>query len=124
MREEGTVREGTLQFYRVQPTIRPYIEKYLAQLAEREQLLAQFGEAYAQVVRYLYRESDRGGVAAFIAFQAREDIERGVSCVTGVARGYYLLYWGWVLQRLGDTRRGLKLAEQALEIRQGQDRRL
>ena len=87
-------------------------------------MLARFGEAYAQVVRYLYRELDRGGVAAFIAFQAREDIERGVSCVTGVARGYYLLYWGWVLQRLGDTRRGLKLIERALEIGQGQDRSL
>ena len=124
MREEGTLREGSVQFYRVLPTIRPYIEKYLAQVDESEELLARFGEAYAKLVRYLYRELDRGGVAAFIAFQSREDLERGVSCVTGVARGYYLLYWGWVLQRLGDTRRGLKLTEQALEIGQGQDRQL
>ena len=63
-------------------------------------------------------------MAAFIAFQSREDLERGVSYVTGVARGYYLLYWGWVLQRLGNTRRGLKLIEQALEIGQGQDQQL
>jgi tetratricopeptide (TPR) repeat protein len=123
-REEGTVREGTVQFYRVLPTIRPYIEKYLAQLDESEQLLERFGEVYAELVRYLYRELNRGGVAAFIAFQAREDLERGASYVTGVARGYYLLYWGWVLQRLIDTRRGLKLIEQALEIGQGQDQRL
>ena len=75
-------------------------------------------------LRYLYRELDRGGVAAFIALQAREDLERGISCVTGVAQGYYLLYWGWVLQRLGNTRRGLELTEQALEIGQGQDRQL
>jgi tetratricopeptide (TPR) repeat protein len=123
-REEGTVREGAVQFYRVLPTIRPYIEKYLAQVDEREKLLERFGEAYAQLVRFLYRELDRGGMAAFIAFQAREDLERGASCVTGVARGYYLLYWGWVLQRLVDTRRGLKLIEQALEIGQGQDHQL
>ena len=124
VREEGNVREGTVQFYRVLPTIRPYIEKYLARADEREQLLAMFGAAYAQVVRSLYRELDRGGVAAFIAFQSREDLERGVSCVTGVAQGYYLLRWGWILQRLIDTRRGLKLIEQALEIGQGQDRQL
>ena len=55
VREEGTVREGTVQFYRVLPTIRPYIEKYLARADEREQLLARFGEAYAKLVRYLYR---------------------------------------------------------------------
>ncbi len=83
-----------------------------------------FGGAYANLVRYLYNELDRGGMAAFIAFQAREDIERGMSYVTGVAQGYYLLRWGWVLQRLIDTRRGLKLIEQALEIGQGQDRQL
>ena len=124
VREEGTVREGTIQFYRVLPTIRPYIEQYLARADEREPLLARFGAAYAGLVRYLYRELNRGGVAAFIALQAREDLERGVSYVTGVAQGYYLLHWGWVLQRLGNTRRGLALTEQALEIGQGQDRQL
>jgi tetratricopeptide (TPR) repeat protein len=124
MREEITVREGALQFYRVLPTIRPYIEKYLAQVEEREKLLEGFGEAHANLVRYLHNELDRGGVAALIAIQSREDLERGASCMTGVARGYYLLDWGWVLQRLGDTRRGLKLFEQALEIGQGQDRQL
>jgi hypothetical protein len=84
VREEGTVREGTIQFYRVLPTIRPYIEKYLVQTEEREPMLARFGAAYAQLVRYLHDELDRGGVAAFIALQAREDLERGISCVTGV----------------------------------------
>ena len=29
--------------------------------------------------------------------------ERGTSYVTGVARGYYLMDWGWVLQRTGYT---------------------
>jgi tetratricopeptide (TPR) repeat protein len=122
--EKATLREGTLQLYRVLPTIRPYIEKYLARADEREQLLARFGAAYAQLAQYLKRELDRGGVATFIAFRAREDLERGVSFVTGEARGYYLLSWGWILQRLIDTRRGLKLTEQALEIGQGQDRQL
>jgi tetratricopeptide (TPR) repeat protein len=124
VREEATLREGTVQFYRVLSTIRPYIETYLAQVEEREQLVARFGVVYADLVRYLYRMLDRGSVAAFIAFQAREDLERGASCVMGVARGYYLLYWGWILQQLIDTRRGLKLIEQALEIGQSQDRQL
>ena len=124
VREEGTVREGTIQFYRVLPTIRPYIETYLAQVEEREPLLARFGAAYAGLVDYLCSELDCGGVAAFIALQAREDLERGITYITGVAQGYYLLYWGWVLQRLGNTRRGLELTEQALGIGQGQDRHL
>ncbi len=102
VREEGTVREGTIQFYRVLPTIRPYLEQYLARAEEREPLLARFGAAYARLADYLYDELDRGGVATFIALQAREDLERGISCVTGVALGYYLLYWdgfcnGWLI---------------------------
>ena len=124
VREEGTVSEGTIQFYRVLPTLRPYIEHYLARAEEREPLLARFGEAYARLARYLYHELNRGGIAAFIALQAREDLERGLSCVTGVEQGNYLLHWGWVLQRLGNTRRGLEMSEQALGIGQGQDRHL
>jgi tetratricopeptide (TPR) repeat protein len=123
-REEARLREGTLQFYSVLPTIRPYIEKYLTRADEREQLLARFGEVYARLVVYLYHELDSGAVAAFIALQAREDFERGITCVVGVVKGYYLLRWGWILKRLGDTKRGLKLIEQALEIGQGQDRQL
>ena len=123
-RVEEAIREGTIQFYRVLPTIRPYIEKYLARAEDREPLLTRFGAAYDGLAQYLYRELDRIGVAALIALQAREDIDRGISYVTGVAQGYYLLHWGWILQRLGNTRRGLKLAEQALEIGQGQDRQL
>ncbi len=124
VREEVTIREGTLQFYRVLPTIRPYIEKYLAQVDSCKQLLDSFGETYANLMHYLRNELDRGGAATIIALQSREDFERGVSYVTGVQRGYYLLDWGWILQRLIDTRRGLKLIEQALEIGQGQDRLL
>lgn len=103
------------------PSIRPYIETYLAQTMEKEQLLARFGEIYYSQVRRLYSELDRGGVATFITFQSREDLERGALYVTGVTRGYYMLYWGSILQRLLDTRRGIKLIEQALEIGQGQD---
>jgi tetratricopeptide (TPR) repeat protein len=124
VREEGTIREGTIQFYRVLPTIRPYIESYLARAEEREPLLTRFGAAYAQLVENLHRELNRGGVAAFIAFQSREDLERGLSYVMGLERGYYLLDWGWVMKHLGNPRRGLALAEQALEIGQSQDRQL
>ncbi len=77
--------------------MRTYIEKYLARAEEREELLARFGAAYARLARFLFDELDRGGMAAFIAEQSREDLESGASYVTGVARGYYLVYWGWVL---------------------------
>lgn len=116
--EETTLREGMVQLYRLLPTIRPYIEHYLARAEEREQLLARFGKAYAGLVRFLHDELKRSGIAAFMAVQCREDLERGMSSVTGVTQGYYLLDWGWVLWRLIDSRHGLALTEQALEMGQ------
>src|SRR2546421_1715569 len=125
IRETVILREGTLLLYRLPPTMRPYIEQFLAQADERETLLARFGAAYAGLVRFLYRELDRGSVAAATALLLREDLERGVFCVTGVEQGYYLLRWGWTLQRLGIERQhGLELTEKALEIGQEQDQQL
>lgn len=123
-RERETLREGTLECYSLLPTMRPYIEKYLARAEEREALLARFGAAYARLARFLRNVLDRGGMAAFIAEQSREDLERGASYVTGIVQGYYLLHWGWVLHRVGYPRRGLELTEQALEIGQVDDRQL
>jgi tetratricopeptide (TPR) repeat protein len=124
VRETATLPEGTIALYRLLPTMRPYIEKYLKQENESEELLTRFGAAYAQLVRYLYRELDHGSLAAFLALQLREDLERGASYVTGVDQGYYWLRWGWILQRTGDTQSGLKLSEQALDVGQGHDQRL
>ncbi len=122
--ERQILRERMVECYSLLPTMRPYIEKYLARAEEREELLARFGAAYARLARFLYDELNRGGMAAFIAEQSREDLERGASYVTGVARGHYLLHRGWVLQRTGYTRRGLELTELALEIGQADDRSL
>jgi tetratricopeptide (TPR) repeat protein len=122
--EHETLREGTLEYYSLLPTMRPYIEKYLARREEREGLLARFGAVYAQLTRFLSHELRRGGMTAFIAVQSREDLERGAAYVTGIAQGYYLLDWGWVLQGIGYTRRGLELTEMALEIGEGHDRPL
>lgn len=124
VRETTALAEGTFVLYRLLPTMRPYIEKYLKQENESEGLLTHFGAAYAQLVRYLHDELDRSGVAAFLALQMREDLERGASYVTSVDQGYYWLHWGWVLQRTGDTQSGLKLSEQALDVGQTQDQRL
>jgi len=122
--ETTTLAEGTFALYRLLPTMRPYIEQYLKRDDESEQLLTRFGAAYAQLVRNLYDELGRGGVAAFFALQLREDLERGASYVTGIIQGYYWLLWSGVLQRTGDTQRGLKLSEQALEVGQRQDQEL
>jgi tetratricopeptide (TPR) repeat protein len=123
-RETVTLREGTFRFYRLLPTMRPYVEQYVAQSDERDTLLTRFGAAYAQLVRSLYEELDRGSIAAYMALQAREDLERGKSYVTGPTQGYYLLNWGWILQRLGERSHGLELTEQALEIGKDQEKQL
>jgi len=122
--ERATLHEGTMRFYSLLSSMRPYIEYYLARAEEREELLTRFGAAYARLARFLRAELDQGSMAAFIAEQSREDLERGVSYVTGTAQGYYLLNWGWVLQKTGYTERSLELTEQALEIGRGQDRSL
>jgi len=112
------LKEETIQFYRLPATIRPYVERYLSQQEEHEQLLARFGEACAVEVLYLWKEINRGSAVASLASLLQEDLERGMSYITGMPRGYYLLDWGWVLHRMGNRRRGLELIEQALEFGQ------
>jgi tetratricopeptide (TPR) repeat protein len=120
----ATLLEDTILYYRLLPTIRPYIEHYLAQDAERELLLVQFGAAYAQLMHHLYNLLNRGSITAFLAPLLREDLERAVCSVAEIDQGTYLLQWGWVLHRLGNPRRGRELTEQALEIVQERDQNL
>ncbi|HCI82975.1 MAG TPA: hypothetical protein DHW02_25165, partial [Ktedonobacter sp.] len=123
-REQETLREGNVVFYRVLPTLRPYIEHYLADPSEREALETRFGLVLASLVRYLYEELDKGSIAVFLATLLRDDIERAVSLLSEETRGYYLLRWGWVLQRLGNRQRGLEFTERAYEIGQESDQQL
>ncbi len=122
--ETFLVRGDAMSFYRLPPTMRTFVEQFLTHTNKRETLLTRFGEEYAKLVRYLRHELDRSIFAAPMALVLREDIERGASYVDGVEQGYYLLHWGWILQRLGDIQRGLKLAEKALEIGQERDQKL
>ncbi|MGD9098858.1 MAG: tetratricopeptide repeat protein, partial [Anaerolineae bacterium] len=124
MRDTRTLRDGTVLLYRLPPTLRPYAERNLPQAHEGEALRARFGAACAGLARYVYRELDRSAGAVYIAQQAREDLGRGVEHVGGEAQGRYLLHWGWILGRLGDTAQALHLSERALEIAQGRHRRL
>ena len=119
---EGS-EEGVL-LYRVPPVMRPYIERYLADTSEREPLLARFGMAYANLVRSLYRELGRGGMAPLLAVVCRDDLERGVAHVAGMEQASYLLRWAWVLHHLGDRTSSLALTERALEMAEAQDRSL
>jgi tetratricopeptide (TPR) repeat protein len=123
-REIVTVRDGTLLFYRLLPPIRLYVQKYLEQSSERDTLLARFGVVYARVAEFLYQTLDKSAVAATIAQQTLEDLERGIPYVTGIEQGYYLLHFAWILHRLGEPQRGLMLLERALKIAHGQDRYL
>ena len=108
-------------FYRLLPTIRPFVEHYLAQPEGREGLLARFGQAYARLVQNLHRELDHGGTASSLVSLLREDLERAGAFVTNMEQGYYLLRWGWIAQRIGERHYGLTLMERALEIAQGND---
>ncbi len=123
-RDTATVRDGTIQFYHLLPTTRPYVEHYLRQAYERGKFLAQFGAAYSLLTEKLYKELNRSAVAVMIAQQTREDLEQGVAYITGVPQGNYLFHCGWILHRLGNPWRGLALLERALEIAQGQDKSL
>src|SRR5258708_27286388 len=107
--------------YRLLPVLRPYAEQYMNQAYERDDLLARFGKAYTKLANYLYRELDRDAVAAYLAQQAGEDLTRGLDYIEpdSEEHGYYLLHWGWVLQRLGNRRQGIQLIKQAMGIWQG-----
>ena len=118
------VRDATLQFYRLLPTTRSYVEHHLQKTCEREKLLAQFGTVYSRLADMIYYDLGRSAEVVTIAQQAREDLEQGIEHVTGEVRGYYLLSCGWILHRLGNPLSGLALLERALEISQEQDQRL
>ena len=118
------VRDGILLFYRLLPTMRPYVEHYLEQAYKRETLLARFGAVYSQLASHIHDELDTSAATVTIAQEIREDLEQGVAYVEGLERASYLLHWGWILQRLGSRKHGLDLLERALEIAQGQDQSL
>ena len=94
-RETTTLREGTLLYYRVLPTVRPYIEHYLANKNEQELLDMRFGAAYAQVVRFLHEQLDYSNTASFLALLLRDDLERAVTFQTEKTHARYLLDSGW-----------------------------
>jgi tetratricopeptide (TPR) repeat protein len=123
-RQIADVHDGALELYYLLPTTRPYVERYLEQVYERDSLLERFGAAYADLANFLFDELDRSAVAVAIAWQALEDLGRGVNDVAYIDQGYYLLHCGWILHRLGNPWDGLRLLEHSLEIAQGQDQLL
>jgi tetratricopeptide (TPR) repeat protein len=123
-REALPIGDNNLYLYRLPPVMRPYVEKYLADECEREELLKRFGEAYAKQAENIHSELVSGRAIATLAAQCYDDLARGVSFVEGTTQGYYLLYWGLILHWLGDWRRGMSMTEQALEVAEGHDRTL
>lgn len=116
--------EGTLLFYHVLPTTRPYVEQRMEQVYEREELLQRFGAVYAARARRIHAQLDSNTAAAVFAQQAREDFERGIHYTSGTQQGNYLLDWGWIVYRLGYLQHGLRHLEEALEMAEGGDQRL
>jgi len=123
-REVITFRDGTLEFYRLLPTTRLYVQHHLKQAYEREMLQEQFANICFELVKTLSRELDYSGAPIIIAQQAYEDFERGGACFSGIQQGYYFLYWSRILYRLGNPQRALELLEHVREIAQGQDQHL
>ncbi|MGH2497007.1 MAG: CHAT domain-containing protein, partial [Ktedonobacteraceae bacterium] len=120
----ATVRDNIVWLYHLLPTIRHYIERYVKQTQRSDILLTRFGEAYAKLAPYYVEELNNSPILADAFQQSRRDFERAEAYVPEVARGDYSLCLGRIMQRLGDSRRGLLLTEQALEIAQGRDHRL
>jgi len=117
-RETLITREGRLEFYFLLPTVRPYIKHELKQVYEHEMLLSRFGAVYARLADILSSELDKSEAASAVVRRISDDFEQGVTYITGVEHGGYLLRWGWIQHRIGNPRRGLPLLEQALEIAQ------
>ncbi len=110
--------------YRLPPVMRPYVEAYLADKRGRAELLNRFGEASAILAKMVYGALLDGRAIATLTLQCYDDLARGSSFVEGLALGYYLLRWGWILHWLGDQHLSIAVTEQALEIVEGRDRAL
>ena len=123
-REIITVRDGTLLFYYLLPTTRPYVEHHLTFTTPQDALYTRFGEQYARIVRHIYDELDRSAAVVTLAQRTEADLECGAEYVTGIEQGYYLTDLAWVLSRLGAPRRSLQLHERALLLAEGQEQQL
>jgi tetratricopeptide (TPR) repeat protein len=113
-RESVTTSEGVTRFYRLHPTVRLFAEQQMERPLPREEFLRHFGSAYANLSRSLYRGIDRSAALVVVAQRCAGDLDRGLEYASAEQQGWYLLHRGWVVQRLGDRRRGLELIEQAL----------
>jgi len=124
-REMRDLRDGDVLLYRLLPTMRLYAERQLEGARDPAVLLRRFGQAYAGLARWVYAELNSSARLVYIAQRAREDLARGLEQVEGgELRGWYLLHWGRILHRFGDTRAALHLTKEALEMAQGTQQRL
>jgi tetratricopeptide (TPR) repeat protein len=124
VRETTMIREGTVQFYSLLPTTRPYVEEHLKQLHEPQLLVSRFATVYAELVRSVYTELGKGAMASTLVRQSREDFEQAWASLAGLEQGRYLSRWGWIVYRQGNSVEGLQRLEQAGEIAQGEDQSL
>ncbi len=122
--EVETLADGSLLLYRSLPTVRLFIQRYLAQTLPTETLQVSVGSVYAELIHDIYCEINRSAWASTVMLHCRPDIETYAGWLPGKARGRYMNRLGWVLQRIGDRRAGLAWMERALEIAQGKDQNL
>ncbi|MBP1466196.1 tetratricopeptide repeat protein [Candidatus Chloroploca sp. M-50] len=121
-REQITLEEGRLLYYRLHPILRLYAEHHLQPQAYAPDLLqSHFATIYLELVRLVSEKLNNDSRASSIAQQVREDFERGLSLCSLEQRDEYQVLWGLVTARLGDLRRALQLCEAALERLQGGD---
>jgi pentatricopeptide repeat protein len=117
--QQVVTREKTLEFYHLLPVVRLYIEHFLKELPERQELLKRFGLAYANLSYSLASKLESSpATAGVIAQQAREDLERGLNYTEGEKYISYLMCWGQMMLYLGSTHHARRLMERALEIAQ------
>jgi tetratricopeptide (TPR) repeat protein len=116
-----TVRDGTLQFYHLLPTTRPYIEQYMPLSTPYDELLTHFGAVHAGITHFLYTHLDRSASSLLIVQQTQGDLERAGVFLPTSKHAIYNVHWASILSRVGTPQRSLHLLEEALEYAQEHD---
>jgi tetratricopeptide (TPR) repeat protein len=121
-----TTSDGILQLYALLPTTRPYVEHHLDQAYDQALHKKRFIAAYSHLAGLASNELGRSVAVVALVQQEREDFEWVCEALADdemgrAERSGYLSDWGWVVYRLGNPLRGLRLLEQAKELIEGTD---
>src|SRR5579884_687324 len=115
-----TVEGRTLEFYRLLPITRMYIEQYMWKAQEREELCTRYWAAYFQYAKELENQLKQSSAAITIVQHMYEDLEQSAMYAPRKERGYHLMYCARMQTHLGNFMQARELLEQVLKNAQGE----